>query len=151
MEANLKHFLKLKMFQSPVVSAAQHNTYQFLILAACQGSRSRCAEGSAHYSHTGTLADGAAAALIPVSHLARGKASALEGMALTIKPPGLEMTPVASAHSSLARTSHMALLNHKGAGRAYPVPRGRAPAILGGRDKLVSTSFFSFFRTYRIK
>lgn len=139
------------MFQSPVVSAAQHNTYQFLILAPCQGSRSRCAEGSAHYSHTGTLADGAAAALIPVSHLARGKASALEGMALTIKPPGLEMTPVASAHSSLARTSHMALLNHKGAGRAYPVPRGRAPAILGGRDKLVSTSFFSFFRTYRIK
>ena len=88
---------------------------------------------------------------MPVSHLARGKASALEGMALPIKCPGLEGTPVASAHSSLARTSHMALLNHKGAGRAYPVPRGSAPAILGGRDRLVSTSFFSFFRTYRIK
>ena len=93
-----------------MVSVAQHNTYQFLILAPCQGSQSRCAEGSAHYSHTGTLADGAAAALIPVSHLARGKASALEGVALTVKRPGLQVTPVASAHSSLAGTSHMALL-----------------------------------------
>ena len=127
-----------------MVSAAQHNTYQFLILAPCQGRQSRCAEGSAHHSHTGTLADGAAAASIPVSHLVGGKASALEGMTLAIKCPGLEVTPVASAHSSLARTSHMASLNHKGAGRSHAVPRGRALAILGGHDKLDFYQLFFF-------
>lgn len=57
--------------------------------------------------------------------------------------PGV--APVVSAHSSLARTSHMPLLNHKGAGRSYPVPqrqRSRNTWWPGQMTSLVSMDFF---------